>query len=133
MRSGIVLDAALLITVSTFGVRAETLVPSEVFEGLIPTASPNAMAPASPNPIAPTGHVSVQTWKLSGPKDIIHELPLQDFYVAHLLSGTIATTIDGQTTNQPASAYWTVRAGATMEVSVLSELAVIETIVVTKQ
>ena len=47
MRSGIVVDAALLITVSTFGLRAETLVPSEVFEGLITTASPNALAPAS--------------------------------------------------------------------------------------
>lgn len=133
MRGGMVVGAALLITMSTFGVRAETLVPSEVFEGTVPMASPNAMAPAGPHAMAPTGHVSVQTWKLSGPKEVVHELPLQGFYVAHLLSGTIATTIEGQTTNQPASGYWTVRAGATMKVSVLSELAVIETIVVTKQ
>jgi hypothetical protein len=146
MRAGIVVDAVLLITVPTFEVRAETLVPSEVFEGLVPMASPNAIAPASPNAIAPaspnaiapTGHVSVQTWKLSGPKDIVHELPLHGFYLARLLSGTIAITIDGQTikqpaSKQPASAYWNVRAGATMQISVLSELAVIETTVVTKQ
>jgi hypothetical protein len=130
MRAGIVVAAVLLITVPTFEVRAETLVPSEVFEGLVPMASPNA--------IAPTGHVSVQTWKLSGPKDIVHELPLHGFYLARLLSGTIAITIDGQTikqpaSKQPASAYWNVRAGATMQISVLSELAVIETTVVTKQ
>jgi hypothetical protein len=133
MRGGIAVDAALLITVSAFGVRAETLVPSEVFEGLITTASPNALAPPSPNAIAPTGHVSVQTWKLSGPKDIVHELPLHGFYLARLLSGTIAITIDGQTIKQPASAYWNVGAGATMQIRVLSELAVIETTVVTKQ
>jgi hypothetical protein len=61
------------------------------------------------------------------------EIPLRGFYVAHLLSGSISTTIDGETTKQPPGAYWAVKAGAAMQVRVLGEFAVLETIVTAKQ
>lgn len=67
------------------------------------------------------------------PNSVTHEIPQRGFYIAHLLSGSISTTIDGETTEQPPGAYWTVKAGATMQVKVLGEFAVLETIVAAKR
>lgn len=114
----------LSIGIATAGAMAATLQPVTMFKGVVPAAPTTGPAQS--------GQVSVQSWELGGPKGTAHEIPLRGFYVAHLLSGAIATTIDGQTTNQPPGAYWTVKAGATMQIKVLSEFAVIETIVVTK-
>jgi quercetin dioxygenase-like cupin family protein len=75
-------------------------------------------------------HVSVQSWGIAGPE---HEIPLPGFYVAHLLSGQILATIDGQTTQHVPGDYWTVKAGAAMRVEVVGEVAALETIVVRKQ
>jgi hypothetical protein len=117
--------ATLTIAISTSGASAQSLSPDVVFEGAVPTAAVSGTQQSS--------HVTVKILKFNGPKDVTHELPVQGFYIAHLRSGAVTTTIDGQTTRQPDDAYWTVRAGATMKINVLSELAVIETIVVTKQ
>jgi quercetin dioxygenase-like cupin family protein len=103
---------------------AAVLNRNAIFEGVIPLASNQ--------PATPAANVSVQSWELMGPQGTLHELPLTGFYVAHLLSGAAATTIDGQTTQQPPGAYWTVKPGATMQVKVESEMVVIETIAVTK-
>jgi quercetin dioxygenase-like cupin family protein len=62
----------------------------------------------------------------------IHEIPLHGVYVAHLVSGSIATTVDGQTTEREPGAFWTVKLGNTMQVKVLGEFAIVETIVTTK-
>ncbi|MGH7122663.1 MAG: hypothetical protein ACREFP_27335 [Acetobacteraceae bacterium] len=124
MNSLAITVASVSIGIGMAGAMAETPQPTTVFKGVVaaaPTTGP-----------AQSGQVSVQTWELGGPKGAAHEIPLRGFYVAHLLSGAIATTIDGQTTNQPPGAYWTVKAGATMQVKVLGEFAVIETIVVTR-
>ena len=61
------------------------------------------------------------------------QIPLQGFFVAHLLSGQIFATIDGQTSQHLPGDYWTVRAGAAMKVKVVGEVAVLETTVVSKQ
>ena len=53
--------------------------------------------------------------------------------MAHLLSGQILATVDGQTTQHLPGDYWTVKAGATMRVRVVGEVAVLETTVVSKQ
>ena len=117
-------SALLPIMISSTGAVAATLAPNTIFEGI---------APAAPNTGAgQPGHVSIQSWQLAGPKDVVHEIPLRGFYVAHLLSGDVSTTTDGEATTQPPGAYWIVKAGATLRVKVLSEFAVIETIVVTK-
>jgi len=58
---------------------------------------------------------------------------LRGFYTAHLLSGIISTTIDGQTTAHLPGDYWTVKPGAIMQVKVIGEVAVMETIVMAKQ
>jgi quercetin dioxygenase-like cupin family protein len=115
----------LPLSVCVSGAIAKNLASIPVFEANTTTVAGNGAS----QPV----RVSVQSWELSGPQGATHEIPVQGFYVAHLLSGSIATTIDGQTTTPPPGAYWTVKAGATMQVKVLGEFAVLETIVVSKQ
>jgi hypothetical protein len=104
---------------------AQTLSPTPVFEGRTTTLTKSgAMQPVG---------INVQSWEMSGPKDVTHDIPLRGFYLAHLLSGEISTTIGGQTTKQEAGAYWTVAPGGTMQVRVLHQFAVLETIVVSNR
>ncbi len=76
--------------------------------------------------------ISIQSWGLSRQEHVIHDIPLRGFYVAHLLTGHIAETIQGQTTEHLPGDYWTVKDGATMQVNVLGQSAVLETIVTSK-
>jgi quercetin dioxygenase-like cupin family protein len=115
--------ALVSIAIPLAGAVAQTLSPALVFEGNTTTPSRNGVA----QPV----RISIQSWKMSGPKSVTHEIPPRGFYVAHLLSGAILTTIDGQTTKRAPGDYWTVKAGADMQVKVLGEFAVLETIVVT--
>jgi hypothetical protein len=115
------LFALCAITLPLAGAIAETLAPTLVFEGNTTTPAKNGAAQAV--------HIVVQSWGVGGTQDI----PLRGFYVAHLLSGQISATIDGQTTAHLPGDYWTVKAGAAMRVKVVGEAAVLETIVVGKQ
>jgi uncharacterized cupin superfamily protein len=116
------ISAALAaIAVPAAGAMAQALSPTPVFEG-------NTMTRAKNGETQPV-HVSVQSWAIAGQE---HEIPLRGFYVAHLLSGQISTTIDGQTAGRLPGDYWTVKAGAAMQVKVIGEVAVLETTVVTK-
>jgi quercetin dioxygenase-like cupin family protein len=101
---------------------AQALSPTLVFEGNTTTTAKNGATQ--------TVHVVVQSWGIAGQE---HEIPLRGFYVAHLLSGQISATVDGQTTEHLPGPYWTVKAGATMRVKVVGEVAVLETTVVAKQ
>jgi quercetin dioxygenase-like cupin family protein len=107
---------------------AQALLPAPVFEGK--TTTPIKSGATQPV------HITVQSWEIAGQRNRngpSHGIPLHGFYVAHLLSGDISTTIDGQTTKHFPGDYWTVKTGATMQVKVLGEFAVLETIVVAKQ
>jgi quercetin dioxygenase-like cupin family protein len=104
------------------GAMAQALPPTPVFEA-------NTTIPAK-NGATQAVHVSIQSWAIAGQE---HEIPLHGFYVAHLLSGIISATIDGQTTQHLPGDYWTVKAGTTMRVKVVGEVAVLETTVVAKQ
>jgi hypothetical protein len=104
------------------GAMAQALLPTLVFED-------NTTMPAK-NGATQAAHVSVQSWGIAGKEN---EIPLRGFYVAHLLSGQITTTIGGQTTERLPGDYWTVKTGATMRVKVVGEVAVLETTVVSKQ
>jgi hypothetical protein len=120
--------AAAAIAIPLAGAMAQTISPSVVFEG-------NTTIPARDGATQAV-RVSIQSWGLVGQRGnngIRYEIPLRGFYVAHLLSGDISSTIDGQTTRQTPGAYWTVKSGATMQVNALSEVAVLETTVVSKQ
>jgi quercetin dioxygenase-like cupin family protein len=111
------ITALVAIAVPLAGAMAQALSSTLVFEG-------NTTA-------ATTGvRIAVQSWGIAGQE---HELPLSGFYIAHLLSGAISTTIDGQTTERLPGDYWTVKASAVMRVKVVGEVAVLETIVVSKQ
>jgi hypothetical protein len=124
MMRHLTLSAAMLAAVPLGTTLAQTaLSPRSVFEGTAPAATPGGQ------PV----HVTSQTWAIPGRHGELYELPLRGFYVAHLQAGDVATTIDGQTTEREPGAFWTVKSGATMQVKVLGEFAVLETIVPTKQ
>jgi hypothetical protein len=114
--------ALVAIAVPLTGAMGQALLPTAVFEG-------NTTMPAK-NGATQAVHVSVQSWGIAGQERVI---PVRGFYVAHLLSGQIAATIDGQTTEHLPGDYWTVKAGASMRVKVIGEVAVLETTVVAKQ
>jgi hypothetical protein len=116
----IAMSVALAATVPLAGAMSQALLPTPLFEGSTTLAGNGATQPI---------HISVQSWKI----DHEHEIPLRGFYVAHLLSGEISTTIDGETTKRLLDDYWTVKLGATMRVKVIGEVAVLETTVVAKQ
>ena len=104
------------------GALAQTLSPTPMFEG-------NTTMPAKDGSTQAV-HVSVQSWAIA-PRE--QEVPLRSFYIAHLLSGQISTTIDGQTTEHLPGDYWTVRPGENMQVRAVGEVAVLETTVVAKE
>ena len=101
----------------------ETL-PTPVFQGKTITVAKNgAQQPVS---------ISVQSWGLSRENHATQEIPLRGFYVAHLISGHISETIEGQTTEHLPGDYWTVKDSATLQVNILGQSAVLETIVTSK-
>jgi hypothetical protein len=104
------------------GVVAQALSPTLVFEGNTTTLAKNGATQAA--------HIVVQSWGIAGKEN---EVPMRGFYVAHLLSGQILATIDGQTTGHEPGDYWAVKPGAAMRVNVVGEAAVLETIAVSKQ
>jgi hypothetical protein len=104
------------------GATAQALSSSPLYEA-------NTTIPAK-NGSREAVHVSVQSWAIAGKEQ---EMPLRGFYVAHLLSGQILATIDGQTTQHLPGDYWTVKDSASMKVKVGGEVAVLETTVVSKQ
>lgn len=104
---------------------AQTLAPNPVFEAETTAVARNGAT----QPV----HVNVQSWGLAGLNGRAQKIPLRGFYLAHLLSGSILSTIDGQPMPRAPGDYWPVKSGATMQVKVRGEFAVLETIVVTKQ
>lgn len=116
---------AAVVLLSGAAAAQQTLSPRVLFEGALPTAQ---------QPGGQTGQTtSVKSWELLGKDGAAQDIPLTGFYVAHLVSGRLAATTDGQTANYEPGAYWTVKPGASMQVKVLSEMAVLETITANKQ
>ena len=117
-----VITAFIAIAGPLPGAMAQALSPTPVYEA-------NTTIPAK-NGATQAVYVSVQAWAIAGQEQ---EMPLHGFYVAHLLSGQILATIDERTTQHLPGDYWTVKAGASMKVKVVGEVAVLETTVVSKQ
>jgi uncharacterized cupin superfamily protein len=101
---------------------AQAISPTPVFQG-------DAAVPTK-NAATQIVHISVQSWAIA-PQE--REIPLRGFYMAHLLSGQISTTIDGQAMEHLPGDYWTVKPGATMHAKAIGEVAVLETTVVAKE
>lgn len=116
-----------MIAISPAAAIPQTISPAQVFERS--TTTPTLGGTAQPV------NVSIESWALTGKRDengTAQEIPLRGFYVAHLISGHISASIDGQTMKHLPGDYWTVEAGKTLQVKVLGELAVLETIAVAK-
>jgi hypothetical protein len=109
------------IAIPLVGAIAGTLSPTTVFEG-------NTIARAKDGATKPV-HVVIQSWRIGATQ----EIPLRGFYLAHLLGGHISATIGGQTVEHLPGDYWTIKPGAAMQIKVLGQFAVLETIVVAKQ
>ena len=90
-KCAVVTTAIVAIAGPSPGAIAQALSPTPVYEGDTTIPAKNGATEAV--------HVSVQSWGIAGQEQ---EIPLHGSYVAHLLSGQILATIDGQTT--PASA-----------------------------
>jgi hypothetical protein len=119
-----VIVAMASLALPSAAIMAQTkLSPNVLFEGALPAPQKDA---------APAGQASVKSWQLFNRNDAVQEIPLTGFYVAHLVSGDVAATINGQTTSYEPGSYWTVKAGATMQLKVLGEMAVLETITASK-
>jgi hypothetical protein len=118
---------AALLAITTFLAEAvaQTLSPITIFAGTVTVPSREGTTQSI--------NITVQSWRMSGPKSTTHEIPLAGFYVAHLLGGNIFTTIDGQISKRKPGDYWVVKIGTTMQVNVLGNLAVLETTVLGKQ
>jgi hypothetical protein len=114
--------ALAAIALPLAGAMAQALAPTPLSEGATTTPAKDGATQAV--------HVSVQAWAIDGQEK---EIPLRDFYVAHLISGQILATVDGETKGHWPGDYWVVKAGAGMRVKVVGEIAVLETTVVTKQ
>ena len=121
-KCAVAISAIVAVVGPSPGAIAQDFSPTTVYEG-------NTTIPAK-NGATQAVHVSIQSWGIAGPE---HEIPLQGFYVAHLLSGQISATIDGQTTQHLPGDYWTVKAATAMRVKAGGEVAVLETTVVSKQ
>jgi hypothetical protein len=111
--------------VTSVGSAAYTLSPTPMFEG-------NATTPAR-NGATQSVHISVQAWAIAGRDYKTQEIPIRGFYIAHLISGQVAATIDGQMTEHLPGDYWSVKAGGAMQIKAIGDVAVLETIEVSKQ
>ena len=77
-------------------------------------------------------HIQFRNWSLVG-KGSSTELPLSDFYIAHLFAGNVSTNVGGRVQIRRPDEYWTVAKGSSMVVAVRSESATLQTISVTPQ
>jgi hypothetical protein len=125
MRRHIAFSLAMLAAMPLAATFAQTtLSPRSVF--VFGESAPAANAGGQPV------RVTVQSWAIPSRNGEVYELPLRGFYVAHLQAGDIATTVDGQTTEREPGSFWTVKSGASMQVKVMGEFALLETIVPAK-
>ena len=117
--------AALALAIALSAAVAQTeLKATKLYEGTVTTQTAKGAA----QPV----HLAVQRWTIAN-DGAVHEIPLAGFYVVQLQSGNVAATVAGETIDHRSSDFWTVKAGATMSVKVLSQLAVLETIAPAKQ
>jgi hypothetical protein len=120
--------SAALTAILLPGAAAEDLSSKHIFDGVTTTRT-DAGAPVDIR-------LSIQSWGIKGDRrapGAPQEIPLQGFYLAHLLSGEVTTTIGQETTRHSPGDYWAVKPGATMQVKALGDYAMLETTVVSKQ
>jgi hypothetical protein len=128
-----------LMAILLHGAAAQDLTSKDIFEGGATTKT-NVGAEAlntTAAVAAPAGiHISIKSWGISGDRrggSVPQEIPLQGFYLAHVLTGEITATIDGVTTRHSPGDYWAVKPGATMKAKALGDYAMLETTVISKQ
>jgi quercetin dioxygenase-like cupin family protein len=119
------------------GATAQDLTSKSIFEGATTTRTTLGADAKEALASAPGGvRISVASWGISGDRrgnSPLQQIPLQGFYLAHLLSGEILATIDGETTRRSPGDYWAVKPGAIMQVRTIGDYAMLETSVISKQ
>jgi quercetin dioxygenase-like cupin family protein len=126
-----------LIALGLHGAAAQDLTSKSIFEGATTTRTTlGADAKAAVAGAPGAARISVTSWGISGDRrgnSPVQQIPLQGFYLAHLLSGEILATIDGETTRRSPGDYWAVKPGAIMQVRTIGDYAMLETTVISKQ
>lgn len=89
------------------------------------------LKPTNPKGASVPLHVEFKDWDITGGGRGT-ELPEQDFYVAHLVTGDITTEIGGKSEARHPGDFWTVEKGTRMAVQITppSESAYLQTIAV---
>jgi hypothetical protein len=128
---------APLMAILLHGAAAQDLSSKDVFDGAVTTLTElPAHGEMNAARASPDIHISIKSWGITGDRrgdSTLQEIPLQGFYLAHLLSGQITATIGGKTTRHSPGDYWAIKPGATMQVKALGDYAMLETTVISKQ
>jgi hypothetical protein len=94
-----------------------------------PPPTPSATTVLDTDVAVPSpAHVTVQSWALPEADHAPQAFPKRGYFIAHLLSGRIETTLDGQTAARTPDEYWSVGNDQPMTVRVLGQSALLETI-----
>jgi hypothetical protein len=134
--------SAALMAILLHGAAAQDLSSNDIFDGDMTTRASTTRADvgASANRAEAADsaniHISIKSWGITGDRrgdSALQEIPLQGFYLAHLLSGEITATIGGKRARHSPGDYWAVKPGATMQVKALGDYAMLETTVISKQ
>jgi hypothetical protein len=132
--------SAALMAILLQGAAAGDLYSKHVFDGAMGVTRQNGKSSSAATRTdagaSAVVHLSIEWWGIKGDRrgySVLQEIPFQGFYLAHLLSGEITVTIDGETTRHSPDDYWPVKPGATMYVKALGDYAALETIVISKQ
>ena len=120
-----VLTALITLAIAGTGAVGQVLSPSPVSEASLTINAQNGTTEAV--------RVSVQSWQFVGQDHATFTIPLQGFYLAHVITGHVLATVGGNTTEHLPGDYWSIAPGAALQIKVLGEAAVLETTVVAKQ
>lgn len=116
---------ALLVLSCTPPTRAQPAPPPTASATMVLDADVDVRGAPSP------AHVTVQSWALPEADRAPQVFPKRGYFIAHLLSGSIETMLDGQTGTRSPDEYWIVGNDQAMTVRVLGQSALLETITLT--
>lgn len=92
----------------------------ERFDGIVKLQTVSGI----PRPL----HVVIRDWYVFNNHRGAAHIPIHAFTIAHLLSGIITTSINGQVVKRSPNEFWDLAASTDMAVTVKSEAAIIETV-----
>lgn len=122
MSKGFVLTTGLLLLATASSLADAQRPAGTIYKGRLFVANANR-APKS-------AQITLQLWNLEKGDDSPQTLPISGFVVVNLRSGQVETTINGVSEVRVPEDFWTLKAGSTMQIKVLGQSAMLETLIV---